>query len=43
MAAAAVLVFGFAVTSWLAGAWLVLLSSSLTLLYFAVLYLVVRD
>ena len=39
---AAVLIVGSAVTSWLAGTWLILLSTLLTILYFVVLYLVVR-
>ncbi len=39
---AAVLIVGSAVTSWLAGTWLILLSTLLTSLYFLVLYLVVR-
>ena len=40
---AAVLIAGSALTSWLAGTWLILLSTLLTILYFVVLYLVVRD
>ncbi len=40
---AAALIVGSAVTSWLAGTWLIVLSTVLTVLYLVVLYLVVRD
>ncbi len=39
---AAVLIVGSAVASWLAGTWLILISTLLTILYFMVLYFLVR-